>query len=780
MDYNKLIENSVIPIHWEDRDGRILWANQAELDLLGYTAEEYIGHHTADFHVDQNVIADIRSRLLHDETIQNAPARLYCKDDSIKYVLINLSAYKENDHFVHFRCFMHDVSARKEAEELQARLSAVIEYSDDAIVTKTLDGTIVSWNKGASKIFGYSKEEAVGQSIRMLFPPDRLHEEDDFLARISRGEHIDHYETIRVRKDGQHIDISVTLSPIQNASGQIIGASKIAHDITRRKRNERRDSLLLELSTAFSQALTPKQIANVMVEQGIKELGALAGEVGLAVEHNKIEILNYDETANGAGPHRVVPLDSPGPLSDVIRTNSIVWIETQKQYLERYPQLAETIRQSGTHSLVCTPLKVGSQTVGGFCLTFSIEKPHDVEEESFFRTLAHMCALSLERARLYEAEQRERHLAEALRDAVVTLSSTWELPEVLEEILNIIDSVVQHDVADIMLIDDGIARIVYSHRYAERGLAPSEQAMQNFTLKIADSYHMSWVMEHKRPSIIQDTHTEKTWIQIHEPDLIRSTLIVPILIDGIMTGFLNVNRFVPNSFTEKDGIQLQTFADYAAIAIRNTKLYENALQMAAQDERQRIARDLHDSVSQTLFSATITAEILPRLWEKKPEKVPAQIQLLHHLTRNALAEMRVLLIELRPESLVKSNLEELLTQLAYASLGRQDIMFSMVVRGMNQELLPPDVQIAFYRIVQESLNNIIKYGQAKQVRIRFTRQGKTVKLIVTDNGQGFDTKQISGGIGLKSMRERAANINASLDIKSTIGRGTRIKLVWKQ
>lgn len=127
---------------------------------------------------------------------------------------------------------------RKHNEEARERLAAIVDSSDDAIVSKTLEGTITAWNSGAEKLFGYSAEEAVGQPIRMLLPAERAHEESDILARVRRGESIDHFETVRVRRDGRRIDVSATISPIRNGSGAIVGASKIARDITERKRTE--------------------------------------------------------------------------------------------------------------------------------------------------------------------------------------------------------------------------------------------------------------------------------------------------------------------------------------------------------------------------------------------------------------------------------------------------------------------------------------------------------------------------------------------------------------
>jgi len=137
-----------------------------------------------------------------------------------------------------FTVILRDVTERKQAEEMRERLAAVVDSSDDAIIGKTLDGVITSWNRGAEKVFGYSPSEAVGKSMLMLFPADRLNEESDILTRISHGESVEHYETERVRKDGTKIVVSVTISPIRDGNGAIVGASKIARDISESKMQE--------------------------------------------------------------------------------------------------------------------------------------------------------------------------------------------------------------------------------------------------------------------------------------------------------------------------------------------------------------------------------------------------------------------------------------------------------------------------------------------------------------------------------------------------------------
>lgn len=138
-----------------------------------------------------------------------------------------------------------DITERKRAEELAQRLAAIVANSDDAIISKDLDGIILSWNDAAERLFGYTAEEAVGKPVTMLIPMDRINEEPGILERIRLGERIDHYETIRRRKDGSLVEISLTVSPVKNAEGKVVGASKIARDITERRRAQEQQHLLL-------------------------------------------------------------------------------------------------------------------------------------------------------------------------------------------------------------------------------------------------------------------------------------------------------------------------------------------------------------------------------------------------------------------------------------------------------------------------------------------------------------------------------------------------------
>jgi two-component system cell cycle sensor histidine kinase/response regulator CckA len=229
------IENAAIPIHCFGPDGTILRVNQAELDLMGYQRDEYLGRNIADFHVSRTVIEDILARLTRGEVLQDYPAQLRAKNGSIVDVLIDASVYFQSGEFLHTRCFTRDVSRQREAEHATQRLGAIVASSADAIIGKTVDGVVTSWNAAAEQMFGYSAEEMVGGSIFKLIPDHLHHEERDLLDRIRQGERVGFAEAERIRKDGGRIHVAVSVSPIRNAQGEVIGASSIKRDVTERR-----------------------------------------------------------------------------------------------------------------------------------------------------------------------------------------------------------------------------------------------------------------------------------------------------------------------------------------------------------------------------------------------------------------------------------------------------------------------------------------------------------------------------------------------------------------
>jgi PAS domain S-box-containing protein len=240
-----ILESALDGIITMDDQGRIIDFNPAAERLLRYRREDVLEKPAADIMIPER-LRDAHSRGLRaylDSGQGSVVGRRIevsaLRGDGSEFdAEVSVSASRLQNGRVVFTGYLRDISERKQAERVALQLASIVESSDDAIVSKNLDGIIMTWNRGAERIFGYAAEEAIGKPITIIIPPDRQEEEPEILMRIRRGERIDHYETVRRRKDGRLIDISLTVSPMKDAKGRIIGASKIARDITQRKEDE--------------------------------------------------------------------------------------------------------------------------------------------------------------------------------------------------------------------------------------------------------------------------------------------------------------------------------------------------------------------------------------------------------------------------------------------------------------------------------------------------------------------------------------------------------------
>jgi signal transduction histidine kinase len=233
----------------------------------------------------------------------------------------------------------------------------------------------------------------------------------------------------------------------------------------------------------------------------------------------------------------------------------------------------------------------------------------------------------------------------------------------------------------------------------------------------------------------------------------------------------------PHEFTREETELAVAFGDQAALAIENARLRIQAERMAAAAERNRLARDLHDAVTQTLFSTSLIADVLPRLWERDQNTARRRLDELRQLTRAALAEMRALLLELRPATVTEVGVGELLRQLTEAVTSQARVPIALTIDGQCR--LPPDVQIAVYRITQEALNNVARHANASQATVHLYCRADEIELQISDNGQGFDPISVAlEHLGLGIMRERAEAIGAALRVESQPGSGTQVTIMW--
>jgi PAS domain S-box-containing protein len=244
-----IVESSDDAIASKDLDGIILTWNRGAERLFGYTADEVIGKPITilippELHYEETLIL---GRIRRGEGVDHYETVRRRKDGSEVEVSLTVSPIKDaHGRVIGASKIARDISDRREAERSARQLAAIVASSEDAIVGKDLDGIILTWNRGAERLFGYTADEVTGKPITILIPPERHDEETLILGRIRRGERVDHYETVRRRKDGSQVEVSLTVSPIKNAHGRVIGASKIARDITDRKRAEEQQRLLLK------------------------------------------------------------------------------------------------------------------------------------------------------------------------------------------------------------------------------------------------------------------------------------------------------------------------------------------------------------------------------------------------------------------------------------------------------------------------------------------------------------------------------------------------------
>ncbi len=259
---------------------------------------------------------------------------------------------------------------------------------------------------------------------------------------------------------------------------------------------------------------------------------------------------------------------------------------------------------------------------------------------------------------------------------------------------------------------------------------------------------------------------------------VEQVIAIPLIAKGRLVGSLNLSTHHSQKYPLEQMALLKTIGQQIGVAVENASLYEEAEQTAIAAERGRLARELHDAVTQTLFSANLIADVIPRVWKRDPEEGMKNLEELRQLTRGALAEMRTLLLEMRPETLERVDIKSLLTQLADAFVGRVRVPVSVDIQG---ECVPShEVKLVFYRVAQEAMNNIAKHAGARQVDLRLNCQPGQLSMLIQDDGLGFDPSSITPEhLGIAIMRERANSIDANLNIESQVGQGTTVELVWK-
>jgi PAS domain S-box-containing protein len=700
--YRSTFEMAGLGIAHISPDGRCLRVNRKLCEIVGYSEAEMLSltlqdiTHPDDLEVDLAQREKVRSGTLASYAMEKRCIR---KDGSVVWVNLTVAGVRDGGKLEHFISVVEDITERGKAEEAQFRLGTIVESSDDAIVSKKLDGVITSWNAAATRIFGFTAEEAIGRSITIIIPPDLQSEETTILSRLRRGERIDHYQTVRMTKSGKRLDVSLTISPVRDSKGHIIGASKVARDITDRKQAEQSRNLLAAIVASTDDAIISKN------------------PDGVITSWNKSAERIFGYTAEEAiGQHitLIIPQERHAEESDIL---------ARLRRGERIDHF-HTIRRRKDGSLLDVSLTISPVRDSSGRVIGASKVARDITAEK-----------QVEQA-LRESEQRFRVITDA-SPVMVWMAGTDRLCYYFNKgWLDFVGRTLEQESGN------GWAENVHPEDF-DRCLqiyVTNFDARRSFEMEYRMRHHTGqyrWILDRGVPRYAADGTFE-----------------------GYIGGCLDIHG-------QKEA------AEKVRIADDMTRL------MKAQDEeRRRIARELHDTAGQTLTVLGLSlAELVERAQAIAPElaKEGKEIEgVVHQLQR----EIRTTSYLLHPPLLDECGLASALSMYVEGLAERSHVAITLDVAA-DVGRLPRDMELAIFRLVQECLTNIHRHSGSKTALIRLVREGESVRTEVQDHGKGISPERLSeirshgSGVGIRGIRERIRQFHGEMKIESN-GSGTSV------
>jgi PAS domain S-box-containing protein len=624
-----------------------------------------------------------------------------------------------------------------------------------AIVVVDQAGYILYANPYLEEMFGYQRDELSGQMVDLLIP-ERFHRahrhhrhhymQDPHMRAMGSG-----MELAGRRKDGSEFPIEAGLSHF-SVNDQTVVLATIS-DISVRKQaeaalraSEERFHRLMESIKDYAIYMMDPQGIIVSGNRGAAQITGYTEEE--IIGRHYACFFTAEEVAQGK-PQAL--------LQQAMATGSIRVEHVQ-------------VRQDGSrfwaHATITAVYDEGGQLRGFAKVTRDVTERRQAAELLEQRVIE----------RTHELERR-RQVAEGLQDILARLNTNCTLTEILESLVARALKLLQADACVIYELAGEAGSLIAQVSSGAIDLSsvhPPRSAIGG-QLSLDDQGQLS-IAELAQQAREQGLPGYKFQQQLLELGC-RSCFTMPLMIKGEIYGALATYYCDMRTFTGDDVELLRAFCHQAALAIEHEQLRLQLEATVVAAERNRLARELHDAVTQTLFSASLIAEVLPSLWERNPAYAQKRVQELRELTRGALAEMRTMLLELRPAKLIEIRFADLLQQLAEAVTGWVRVPVQVLIEADID--LPIDVKVALYRIAQEALNNIVKHARAQRAAIRLRQRADAIELTIEDNGLGFEFTGIQPqNLGISIMRERAEAIGALLDIQSQPQQGTTVVLVW--
>jgi PAS domain S-box-containing protein len=467
--------------------------------------------------------------------------------------------------------------------------SAIVESSEDAILSKDQDATITSWNPAAERLYGYTAEEAIGRPISILIPSHRAGEEQEILGRILEGERVEHYETERVRKDGSEVVVSLTISPIQQDDGSITGASVIARDVTERRRALERATRLQSVTSGLAKAVTPEEAVEVVVREGVSALGADAGAVGLLDDSQEtLRVAGYSGYSEAAlAKWESFPVNADVPMAEVVRTGEPLWHTGREELAERYTELAGSKIVYTSRAVL--PLSVQGRVLGAVSLSFREAREFDPEVRAYLLATVQQAAYALDRARLHAAERQARLKLDFLAQASSLLAQSLDVETTLQQVALLAISQMADWCTIDLLDDDGAIKTVAVAHADPAKLARAREFQRRYPPDPDAPTGSSAVIRTGNPEIHPDiTHEllvasapdDEALEMLHELGL-RSAMVVPLVARDRTLGAINlVAAESDRTYTAEDLDVACDLGRRAGIAVENSMLYRKEHRVA--------------------------------------------------------------------------------------------------------------------------------------------------------------------------------------------------------
>lgn len=757
--YRQLLDTLQEGIWVIDQDACTTFVNPRMAEMLGYTVEEMQGKHLFSFMDERGIeIADTNLRRREQGIAERHDFEFLRQDGSRMFALLETSPiHDDNGNYVGAIAGIQDITDRRQADQaLQKSQALLAETQRMAKVggwELNIDTSEVLWTEEVYRIHEVPTgfEPVLENALAFYDPEDRPVLEDAIQRASETGDSWD-LELRFITAKGNRLWVRA-IGKAERHDGRVVRLSGTFQDITERKQAEQ----ALRESEARWRSVTETSPDHVMLlDKDLVIVFVNRASPGLTIE----ELI-------GTPLYAYVGEDRQAEIKEILE--GVLHTAAPCSY--------ETEFNTPDGNTIYYESRVVPRFIDDQVLGLSVTA-RDITARTQAERALRKAKEVAEQARLEEWERRQeadrrRRIAESLADVLAALNSNQPLHQVLDFITlqarHLLDS---HAVAIYRLEDVTDTLTLQSAKGLPAGSIAGSDAPPGLQA-------LRQAVSARQPVLVPD---------MTDP-LCRALLAMPIVLHSEVFGGILLYYAEPRAFSGEDLELAAVFGNQVALAIENARLREQVKQSAATAERSRLARDLHDSVTQALFSASLVAEVLPQVWQRDPEEAQQGLQELRHLTRGALAEMRTLLLELRPTALLETKLDDLLRQLTEAITSRAQISSKLHIEP--SPLLPPDVHVTFYRVTQEALHNTVKHAGANHVSVSLQAspsaaprrhhnwQGQ-LELLVTDDGQGFDPGQRDPNhLGLRIMQERAASVGAKLTIESQPGEGTQVLLVWQ-